>query len=532
MRRRLTIHAKILWIAFAINALCTGAFTINSYRQQKAAFLEGVDRELCSAAQALPLITPADFHAQIKGPDSISPERHDQLRKLISSYADSVGLAYLYSYMEFSNKFYVATTSNTKEEFATHKETPFFKVYEDPPDGMIEAWKTGSVQYYEYKDEWGHFRSIFIPMKTKDGTRFIVGADVSLDFVKGELRKTLYHSLLLGTAIFVIVWLLSYSILNRILTPVSKLTSYTRGLSSTSFQFTDEQRKELSLMAKLYHDEVGELAAAFSDMETKLLEYIKDLKETTAIKERIESELNIAHDIQMSFLPKIFPPFPNRTEFDLYATIEPAKEVGGDLYDFCLLDDEHLFFYIGDVSDKGVPAALFMAVTMSLMKRTAQQTGVDPARILAIVNKDLSAENENLLFVTLACGILNFKTGELVYSNAGHNPPVIIRANGQPEWMKLPEGMVLAVMPDTPYLNKTIRINKGDTVLLYTDGVTEAMNPERKLYSEEKLFETSKALAGKSLIDLVKQLVVSVKTHANGAPQSDDITVLAVKLNG
>ena len=180
MQRRLTIRAKILWIALAINALCTASYTVNSYYQQRQAYLEGVDQKLLAAARVLPLMIPVNFHAQIKGAESISPDRHNQLMKLLSSYADSIRLAYLYSYMQFDGKFYVSTTSATKEEFATHKETPFFKMYESPPDSMIKAWKTDSVQYDEYKDEWGHFRSIFIPMKTTDGTRFIVGADVSL----------------------------------------------------------------------------------------------------------------------------------------------------------------------------------------------------------------------------------------------------------------------------------------------------------------------------------------------------------------
>jgi phosphoserine phosphatase RsbU/P len=150
---------------------------------------------------------------------------------------------------------------------------------------------------------------------------------------------------------------------------------------------------------------------------------------TTSEKERIESELSIAHDIQMSLLKLLFPAFPDRKEFELFATLIPAKEVGGDLYDFCMLDDEHLFFYVGDVSDKGVPAALFMAVTMALMKRAAQGADTDPAKILQLVNSDLSEENEKLLFVTLCCFILNIKTGEFVYSNAGHDAPVIAHAD-------------------------------------------------------------------------------------------------------
>ncbi len=165
-------------------------------------------------------------------------------------------------------------------------------------------------------------------------------------------------------------------------------------------------------------DEVGELSHSFENMRTALKEYIKDLTETTAEKERIESELNIAHDIQMSFLPRVFPPFPDHLEFRLHAALEPAREVGGDLYDFFLLDGETLFFIIGDVTGKGVPAALFMAVTKTLMKGIALQAR-DPAVVLGAVNNELCHGNDANLFVTVFCGCLNFKTGELRYSNAG-----------------------------------------------------------------------------------------------------------------
>ncbi len=276
-------------------------------------------------------------------------------------------------------------------------------------------------------------------------------------------------------------------------------------------------------------DEIGELADAFNKMSGDLQTYIKDLKRTTAEKERFESELRVAHDIQMSFLKKIFPPFPNRPDFSLYAYIKPAREVGGDLYDFALLDDSRLFFYIGDVSDKGVPASLIMAITMSLMKRASLQPGMTPAGILSQVNATLSEGNENVMFVTLFIGILNFRTGELAFSNAGHNPPVILSADGDCRFLNLPDGVVLGVMPEAQYLDATVVLECGDAIVTYTDGVTEAMSNKKELYSEPRLQETVEGLRGRSVEDLVAAIFASVKAHAAGAPQSDDIAVLAVR---
>ena len=276
-------------------------------------------------------------------------------------------------------------------------------------------------------------------------------------------------------------------------------------------------------------DEIEELATAFNKMANDLKTYIRNLKETTAEKERFESELRVAHEIQMSFLKKIFPPFPERGDFSLYATLEPAREVGGDLYDFGLLDKDRLVFYVGDVSDKGVPASLVMAMTMTLMKRASQQPGITPAQILHEVNAALAEDNENAMFVTLFIGIFDARSGELSFSNAGHNPPLILGVDGSCRYLTLPDGLVLGVMPEAKYADDSVHLEPGDMIVTYTDGVTEAMNPARSLYSEERLQQTLATLSGRDVQETVVGILDSVKAHAAGAPPSDDITVLALR---
>lgn len=531
MKKRLTMRSKILLIAFAINLVCTIAFTITACTLQRNAFLEGVDRKLESVATVLPKLVPEGFHDKAQTPDAISPDEHMKILRKLSEYANSIDIKYLYTYVEHDGKFYVATTSATEDEIETGNETAYFTEYEQPPTEMIKAWDTGSVQYAQYSDEWGCFRSIFIPRETPGGSRYIIGADVSLDFISHELNRNILIHIFLGMAISVLVWISSYVIISHMLKPIGRLTSYIHFLSEGDFKFNEEQRAELSLMGNAYKDEVGHLASAFSTMAARLLEYLKDLKETTAAKERIESELQIAHDIQMSFLKKLFPAFPDKKEFDLHAILVPAKEVGGDLYDFYMIDDDHLFFYVGDVSDKGVPAALMMAVTITLMKRAAHEIGNNPTEILERVNEDLSAENERLLFVTLFCGILNIRTGELSYSNAGHNPPLVRMPDNKSRWLELPEGIVLGVMPGARYTTSKSELKPGEIIVVTTDGVTEAMNIDRQIYSDDRLKDTLEKTTEDDAGKITCALMKSVQEYAGLAPQSDDITILTIKMN-
>lgn len=303
-----------------------------------------------------------------------------------------------------------------------------------------------------------------------------------------------------------------------------------RALSASASEIS-EGHLDVGLPSVSRMDEIGRLALSFEEMRTALKEYIEDLTNTTAAKERIESELKIAKTIQASFLPKRFPPFPDRGDFDIFATLVPAREVGGDLYDFFILDDRHLFFSVGDVSDKGVPAALFMAVTKTLMKGIAEHER-DPAQILCRVNDELASDNDSCMFVTLFCGVLDLHTGELVYSNAGHDAPFLIRKNELIGALELPPGLVLGAMQGALYQNRRMTLTANDKLLLFTDGVTEAMSTEGELFSMERLSAVASENSGKPIQDLIDCVMSAVHHHAEEALQSDDITLLALHWHG
>jgi sigma-B regulation protein RsbU (phosphoserine phosphatase) len=239
--------------------------------------------------------------------------------------------------------------------------------------------------------------------------------------------------------------------------------------------------------------------------------------------------LDTARNIQSAILPKKFPPFPEKNEFEIFAAMEPAKEVGGDLYDFFLLDGDRLGFVIGDVSGKGVPAAIFMAVSRTLIRATALK-GIPPDECMTYVNNLLCNESVSSMFVTVFYGILNFKTGELHYANGGHNPPYIIKNNGELVTIELTDGLALGVIEGIVYKSNKIMLDKGDIIFTFTDGMTEAMNCNEELYSEERLENFLKGKKGTDVTTLIKESYDSVHAFADGAVQSDDLTALSIRL--
>jgi phosphoserine phosphatase RsbU/P len=205
--------------------------------------------------------------------------------------------------------------------------------------------------------------------------------------------------------------------------------------------------------------------------------------------------------------------------------------VGGDLYDFYELDERHLFFVLGDVSGKGVPASLFMAITVALFKASADSAR-GPDEILSVVNEQLARDNESCMFVTLFCGIMDMDTGEITYACAGHNPPLIIESGGQARFLDPVRSLVAGASDMAVYRSYELKLDAGDTLLLYTDGVTEAMNLEQELYAEDRLLRDATILADNSPRELIEGLISRVRSFADGAPQSDDITMLALTYRG
>ncbi|MEE0697907.1 MAG: PP2C family protein-serine/threonine phosphatase [Oscillospiraceae bacterium] len=356
-----------------------------------------------------------------------------------------------------------------------------------------------------------------------------VFTDISMESVMADRQAFLMRLCAILIGITTVITLALIKVVNTALVkPINSLAS------AASSYVEAKEEGEVSALALLdIHtgDEVENLSHALKRMERDINGYIENLTHVTAEKERIGAELSVATHIQASMLPCIFPAFPNRREFDIYATMTPAKEVGGDFYDFFLVDDDHLAVVIADVSGKGVPAALFMVIAKTLIKDHTQ-SGKPPEEVFTEVNRQLCEANDENLFVTAWMGVLEISTGKLVYVNAGHNPPVIGRKNGETEFLRSRPGFVLAGLDFTKYRAGSLELMPGDLLYLYTDGVTEAMNTAQELYGEERLKRTLDANVSAAPEEIFKAVKKDLDDFVADAPQFDDITMLAMRYLG
>lgn len=402
-----------------------------------------------------------------------------------------------------------------------------------------------SLVYISNTDSYGWLCSAMVWMRDDSGHGYaVMCVDISMNDVMADrmdfLRVVLFAILLAMVAACVILVLL----VNRfVVNPINQVaraalqyvsdrrTSEGRSVSTGVRRIsTGEDGEERSAISKLNirtGDEIQALSEAIKTMELEINEYIQDLTTVTAEKERIGAELNVATQIQADMLPRIFPAFPEREEFDVYATMNPAKEVGGDFYDFFLVDDDHLAVVIADVSGKGVPAALFMVIAKTLIKNHAQNQEA-PGTVFTQTNEQLCEGNDAGLFVTGWMGVLEISTGKFVYVNAGHNPPLLKRAGGTFEWLKSRPGFVLAGMEGVRYRENTLQLEPGDRLYLYTDGVTEATNSHEELFGDERLQNALNEYMDLPVEQFLPKIKECIDAFVGDADQFDDITMLAL----
>ena len=364
-------------------------------------------------------------------------------------------------------------------------------------------FRNQGIQYYVY----------YTPIQ---GTEWIMATIFPYSHIFQGLHRFNTILILLFLVFIGTIVLISTVSIRKITHPLKNFASSAHAIANGNFN--------TPLPVITTHDEMQEMHKAFSEMQIKLGQYMLHLKNTTAAKEKIESELRIAHDIQMSMLPKVFPPFPERDEIDLYAILYPARQVGGDLYDYFIRDNQ-LYFAIGDVSGKGIPASLLMASTISLM-RSFSSNCFSPAQIARFLNNSIAERNETDMFVTLFCGKLNLLDGTMIYCNAGHTPPILTHTDHSVNFLNIQPDIPLGILKNHKYQEYTYQFVSGSGLLLYTDGVTDAENENGEFYTKERLLKVIRYNNHLHPQEFIKAILMDIRAYICSHPLSDDLSML------
>ena len=449
---------------------------------------------------------------------------YEEVMAFLNSFQLNTNLKYYYVFVPMENDLvYIwdaehyegACPLGYHEEYMVGGKEAVRDVYRTDPIEEISITKD---------DTYGYIASAYSPVFNSAGEPVaMVGVDLSMPGLNQEIFSFLVNSVVFVAIItFLLSGIYFFYTKRNILKPIDLLH---RAAGRMVENLEEDQVQEIDIHTG---DEIEELASAFMQMNLEVKEYIKKLYLVTAEKERIGAELDVAAHIQSSMLPCIFPPFPDRHEFDIYATMTPAKEVGGDFYDFFMVDERHLAIVMADVSGKGVPAALFMVIGKTLIKDHTQP-GADLGTVFSEVNDILCTSNSEGMFITAFEGVLDLVTGELRFVNAGHEIPFISRAGGAFEPHKIRAGFVLAGMEGLRYRAGVMELMPGDKLFQYTDGVTEATSAAKELYGMERLQNVLASVSDKAPQEILPAVKTDIDRFVGTAPQFDDITMLCLE---
>jgi sigma-B regulation protein RsbU (phosphoserine phosphatase) len=463
----------------------------------------------------------------------VKSETYEKTQGSLDRIKENMNVSYLYFFEVTPDRavYFITAVSEKERESSAREKRKISSLGDEDvfPEDMTrrflqESYLGQPLVEIVNRTRHGYMLSVYSPVKNSKGeVAGLIGVDFDMNEINAELTSYAVTVAVGSIAIALAFAALLIVFIRR------NVTGPMRFIAEKAGEFAAANHDEQIFAMKLHvkkRDEIGMLASAFEKMTEDLVRYVSESTAAVAAKERIESELGVARGIQAGILPSTFPAFPDRNEFDLYASMTPAREVGGDFYDFFTTDDAHVALVIADVSGKGVPAALFMMVVRTLIKNETCSGG-EPNEVLERVNGILCEDNSACMFVTAFIGIYDVKTGVLKYSSAGHNPPLVIKRNGEVRALKPPPSLVLAVDETSRYLSRETAIEPGGCLVLYTDGVTEAFNGKGELFSEARLAAAVGFAAGGAR-GVVERVMDELREFTDGAQQSDDITMLAL----
>ncbi|MBR0219358.1 MAG: PP2C family protein-serine/threonine phosphatase [Clostridia bacterium] len=458
-------------------------------------------------------------------------EAYETAFKTLCDIQQNGGVMYLYVVKpERDEVWYVLDTDPTEDAIPLGYHEPYYEgAFAENAERLARGER---IEPLVSNEQFGWLMSVYYPMKTSTGAPAgYVGVDIQMTDVMNDLSRFARRMILLMAALTVAFSLVFIRITSKTMAkPINRL-------SAAAEKLVEEQSSEgteTSIFNQLTirsRDEVGALYVSLSQMEHDMNAYIRNLVNVTAEKERIGAELNVATQIQADMLPRIFPAFPERSEFDIYASMTPAKEVGGDFYDFFLVDEDHIGLVMADVSGKGVPAALFMVIAKTLIKNRAMM-GESPAEVLQHVNEQLWEGNEAELFVTVWLAVIEISTGKGLAANAGHEHPAIRRTDGSYALEVYRHSPAVATLDGLRFRQHAFELHPGDSLFVYTDGVTEATNARNELFGTDRLLAALNRDPDAAPRQLLSNVREGINSFVGTAPQFDDITMLAFHYSG
>jgi sigma-B regulation protein RsbU (phosphoserine phosphatase) len=501
--RKISLKAKFSAASMLLAVILCVAIILVSYYSYRDAMFDRYKENITSLVHTAATMVPAD-KVDTYFETMETDEEYDRMIENFRIIQEENNLEYLYSYVP---------TEEGLKVFA-----------QGTVAGEVGHFTLGDVLGTDYYPQ-----EAFEVIRDEAGNPIlVVGADMSMSVI----GDTLMHYILLVSiislfifALFITIYL--YFLRKELINPLQLIVDGATDFVNTNMD--DDLGQIMALDLKINTgDEIEILAQAFNQMTSDIIRYINELTQVTSERERIETELRIATLIQEGMLPQDFE-FPGRTDIGVFASMKAAKEVGGDFYDFFFVDEEHFCIVIGDVSGKGVPAALFMAMSKATVKDLVlRRLPVD--EVMSQANKNLCKNNEQGMFVTLFIAIIEIKTGRIEWCDAGHNPTIVWKKDGRVEILKGKKGFVCAGLETAKYKMNEDYIEAGDILYLYTDGVTEANNVEKELYGEERLYQLIENLKKREIKELCTSVLVDLDDFTGEEAQFDDITMLGFEI--
>ena len=546
----MTIKTKVALMAIAFMGILTAVIAVVGYKLYHDSVMESyvsyAETVLEYAYRSSEKYAFGDMIASRE-----MPEGYEEFRSELNEIKDSSRIEYLYAIyfedIDDIHSLHYAINAKTKEELSTG--APLSEIYsymgrpceegsfeDDTLITLQQAVRSGmreSGTLDGYSTEYGHMLNGYrVVFDSEDRPAGLICVEIDINRINVDLRHYLRTVVLIAAALTALMAFAYLFNTDRYLTgPIVKLAqssdSFVRKMQSNA----DPAELKFEAVPVRSSGELRLLADNVKSLADGVSTYMTNLQTATADKERIGAELSLATRIQAAMLPHVFPPFPDRTEFDLYASMDPAKEVGGDFYDFFLVDDDHLCMLMADVSGKGIPAALFMMVCKIILQSVAMLGG-SPGEILNKTNEAICSNNEAQMFVTVWVGILEISTGRLTAANAGHEYPVLKKPDGRFEIFKDKHGLVIGAMDGMVYREYELQLEPGSKLFLYTDGVPEANDADNRLFGMERMLAALNADPDAVPEQVLKNVRGAVDGFVNGAEQFDDLTMLCMEYRG